>query len=207
MPKSQFGRISQRLQNETTMQIQKDEDNMRRLLPEASPERRKYPESEFRRHFLPVFSGEAYTRLPPGYTSEQLANDASRYWMQVAGGPNAEVEVINHDGSTAFVVPALCDTSVLNVAQPADNPGLRMLNHNVLQKVQSLPDAAKRELVNGLDRKLAYMTAAGQGDKRDAVTKITAMRAFYNLPEPAPEDGKPKGDGAGLGFMGEMQFD
>lgn len=202
------GRIQQLMQNEQRMQIIKDEKVVASLLPEKSPTRRQYPESEFRQNFLPVLTGDAYTNLPEGYSPQQVADEATSCWLMIAGGPNAEVDVVNPDGSVAFVVPALMDTSRLNIAQPKDDPGLRKLTNDVFQKVQGLPDVAKRELARGLDRKLTYLASAGTGDRKVINERISAIRSFYGLPDAGSvnttqaSNGQPNG-----GFMGEMSFD
>lgn len=186
--------------------IQKDEENMMTLLPEADPARRKFPESEFRKHFLPIFSGEAYERLPPGYTAERLSNEARRYWTQVAGSLGAEVEVVEPDGSTAFIFPALQDTSALNIAQPPDSPTLRHLNAEVLERSQGSPDLANRQMINGLSHQLAYLTSVSRPDEKAVKEKVRKIREYYKLPLDPVATKHQEAPGA-QNFMGEMSFD
>lgn len=199
------GIIAERIKQETLRVIEKDEAVVRRLLPEEAPERNKYPESEFRRHFLPVFSGEAYDRLPPDYTPERLTDEAYRFWTQVSGGAIYEVEVVEEDGSTAFIVPALVDTSILSIAQARNRPGMRQLQEDVVSKAQGLPHIANAHLASGLERKLVEMTAGNRlGDRKISAERIQKIRDYYGLEAPAESKGKSAGDS---NFMGDMSFD
>lgn len=202
------GSIADRVEREQQMQIVRDEEDIQALLPDKgpSPERRRYPESEFRRHFLPVFSGEAAKRLPEGYTPEKLRSDASNYWMRIAGSPNAEVDVIDSRGKVAFTVPALMDTSALVVAQPEARMSLRTLNHDVLERAPGMPHLANRQMAAGLQSKLGYMTSNGQSDLFETKRKISKMREYYGIPEPVTADGS-AATKTNSDDLGEMTFD
>lgn len=182
--------------------IREDEKIMERLLPDSAPERRKYPEPEFRRNFLPIVTGKAYEQLPPGYTKERLRDEANRYWLQIAGGPGYEVEVVNPDGSTAFIVPAIMDTSVLNTAQETDRPSLRHLNRDYQEKVIGMPQVAERIMARGLSDKLTRLLSQ-EPDRKEAVKKIEKMREYYGLPNEVKEESK---ENQNDNFMGEMEF-
>ena len=199
------GVIADRIAKETLRVIEKDEAVVRRMLPEEAPERNKYPESEFRRHFLPVFSGEAYSRLPPGYSAQQLTDDAYRFWTQVSGGSVYEVEVIEDDGTTAFIVPALIDTSILNIAQDRQRPGMRHLQEDVVSKAQGMPHIANAQLASGLERKLVEMTSGNRlGDKKVSAERIQKIRDYYGLEATAETQDKKE---SSTDFMGDMSFD
>lgn len=202
--RAQAGDISSRVRERELRVIQKDEEVIRSLMPDTDSTRRQYPESEFRRHFLPVFSGEAYKNLPEGYTAQQLNDDAHRYWIQVAGSAHNEVEVTEPDGSVAFIVPALSDTSVLKISQPQDDAGLRHLQKEVLERVQGLPHVASRQMMQGLERKIAYMTSNSKGDEIKAVKRISEIRKYYDLEDTSLDTVKSKAE---VNFMGDMDFD
>lgn len=184
--------------------IQQHEEFIATLMPDADPERSRYPESEFRKHWLPIISGEAVKNLRPGYTAEDLANDTHRYWSQIAGGVSREVEVIDSNGEVAFIVPALADTSALNIAQSRTEPGLKILQDEVLKDVQGRPDVADARMINGLERKIAHMTSAGTGDRKRTIERINKMHEYYGLKTDKPEEKKV---GGMSDFMGEMSFD
>lgn len=183
--------------------IREDEETMRSLLPENAPERRKYPEPEFRRNFLPIVTGEAYEKLPPGYTKERLRDEATRYWLQIAGGPGYEVEVVTATGETAFIVPAIMDTSVLNIAQDMNQASLRHLNREFQEKAVGLPQVAERILARGLNEKLSRLLSQ-EPDRTEAIKKIEKMHEFYGLKDKLKEAEKKNGQNEN--FMGEMEF-
>lgn len=197
-------RISDSVKQKTMRMIQQDEELIAQLAPEAAPERRQYPEHEFRRHFLPIVSGEALKALPEGYTPERLLNEATNFWTNISGGLNQEVEVVEPDGTVAFIVPALMDTSIINTAQPKNDAGLRAVNHEFQQRSASLPHVAARRMEASLSEKLVYLFKDGV-DHRDTDAKVKKMREYYGLTEKTDQsDSGSKQDDS---FMGEMQFD
>lgn len=165
--------------------------------------RRKFPESAFREHFLPVVSGEAYKRLPPDYTPERLYDEAYNLWSQVAGGLTMEVEVIEPDGTVAFVVPALMDTSIMNIAQPSDRVGLRAANKEYIERSQGLPQVAKTQLQRSLNQQINHMFANPVDPKRSK-EQVNKMRQYYNLPI---EGSAAENTQTSQGFMGDLSFD
>lgn len=186
--------------------LKKSEEAISQLDPSKLIERRKYSESEFRRNFLPVMSGEAYSRLPPGYTPERLYEEATDFWMNIAGGPGYEVEVIEADGRTAFIVPAMMDTSIINTFQPKDKAGLRQLTSEYQSKLIGLPVAANNILKRGLTSHIATLFTS-EPDQKSAIKKIDAIMDYYGVERVgAGKENKEQAKPVDQGYMGEMEF-
>ncbi len=198
------GSIANIQREESLKIIRESEKAVTSLLPDVSPTRRKFPESSFREHFLPVVSGEAYKNLPPDYTPERLYNEAYNYWCQVAGGPTMEVEVVEPDGSVAFIVPALMDTSVMNISQPRDRVGLRAANKEYIERSPGLPHVAKVQMQRSLATQINHMFQ-NQQDPRQSRERVKKMREYYGLPTEAQENVSEKQQASG--FMGDLSFD
>lgn len=198
------GRLRDRVREVGMRVIMQEEAFIRTLMPEAETDRTRYPEAEFRRHFLPVFSGEAEKNLPPGYTPERLRGEAHTYWATIAGGLSCEVDVVDETGEVVFTVPALSDTSVLNTAQNPNTPGLKNLQEDVLQDIQGRPDVANARLLNGLENKISTLVSAGTGDRVKTLSRLAKMHAYYGLKTEDTTVAAPKSSGS---FMGEMSFD
>lgn len=183
--------------------LQEGNDLIASLDERNAPERRKYPEQEFRKNFLPIVTGEAYDRLPPGYGAERLREEANSFWLKIAGGPGHEVEVVESDGTVAFIMPALMDTSVINTFQPKNEAGLKQLNSDYQSKVIGMPAIASRMIERGLSHKLGQLLSS-EPDRAEAAKKIDVMRKYYNLEDP---EAKKEKEQAKTNFMGDMEFD
>lgn len=193
-------------ENEYIRLVKKGEELVSQLDPSKTPERRKYSESEFRRNFLPVISGEAYDRLPPNYTPERLHDEATNFWMNIAGGPGYEVEVVEADGRTAFIVPAMMDTSIISTFQPQDRAGLRQLTADYQSKLIGLPVAADNMLRRGLRSHLSTLFTS-EPDQKAAIKRLDVIRDYYGIEKVAKEEGSSSTpDSSSGGYMGEMEF-
>jgi len=72
------------------------------------------PETLFKEHFLPFFSGDKLENV-----NEVLAD-----WVKIAGTPMSEVTIIDDTGNKLFNVPALMNTNILDVVKPVNQGGL-----------------------------------------------------------------------------------
>jgi hypothetical protein len=197
------GSIAEMQRQESMRILQDSERAVADLSTPKMTERRKFPEEQFRRNFLPVVSGEAYKRLPPGYTPERLHDEAYNFWCQVAGGPTGEVDVVEPDGTVAFTVPALMDTSIMNIAQPSNRAGLRALNKEYIERSPGMPHVAKTTLQVGLAQQISYMFQ-NTPDPRETNAKIKKMHEYYGI---KPVEQENKTSGPTDDFLGELSFD
>lgn len=203
MTKKLAGTIADLQRQESMRILAESERAVAGLDPNKMIERKKFPEEMFRQHFLPVVSGDAYKRLPPDYTPERLHDEAYNYWCQIAGGPTNEVDVVEPDGTVAFTVPALMDTSVMNIAQPKNRAGLRSLNKEYIERSPGLPHVAKAHLQAGLAQQIVHMFK-DTATPKDSVEKIQKMREYYGISDKGNEETKATSQG---NFMGELSFD
>lgn len=203
-PRSLTGSIADLQRNEAMRILKESEEIIAELDPGKITERRKFPEEQFRRNFLPLVTGEAYEKLPPGYTPERLHDEAFNLWCQVSGGPTNEVDVVEPDGTVAFTVPALMDTSIMNIAQPTDRAGLRALNKEYIERSPGLPHVAKARMQAGLAQQIAYMFQ-NTPDPRETSENIKRIHNYYGITKPAGEE--PKNKVAENNYMGEFKFD
>lgn len=186
------------------------------LNPEAtSPEeRRRLPEEVFRRNFLPLMTGEAYSRLPPNMTPKQLHDEAQAIWLNIAGTHTAEVDVVDHNGDVCFTVPALVDSENLVITQHPTDRQFRHFANDLYERALSDSQGANFALRQDLKNKIGYMTSGKKDSDTEASAKIAKIREYYNLPskkkegeDSAPGDTQTGDQGTGSDFMGEMYFD
>lgn len=174
--------MSARVREHNMRVIQEDEARILELLPDRNPERRQLPESIFREHFLPIVSGEAFKSLPPDYTPQRLSDEATEKWAQVAGSLQAEVEVMESDGTVAFVFPALMDTAGLRTRLDAKDEGLAAVAKEYRHRQQGMPAIADRILESGLAAKLT--TLLGTADSKPAQAMMQKVFDYYGIERP-----------------------
>lgn len=78
------------------------------VVVDAKKDASMLPESIFEAVFLPFFCGDLSPEISKMRTSE---------WISIAGSPMAEVRIIDAEGETLFTVPALMDSSSIEVAK------------------------------------------------------------------------------------------
>lgn len=178
--------------------------------------RPRFPERLFRDNFLPVLTGDAYKRLPPGKTEEQLTDEARLMWLNVSKGPLNEVDVVTEDGKVAFTMPALLPTRHLDSMQQREGPmdrrmrPMKVYAEEYRQHQQTLPAVGNARLQAGLNHKLHVMFA--RGDNGEVRNKINKMYEYYGIAPEKADGSKPaqakQGDSPFSGDdMGEMSFD
>ena len=79
-------------------------DTFQALVVEPSKQHAVLPEPIFREAFLPYFSGQKSINDNKEIVSQ---------WVQVAGAPGAEVDVIDQSGEKLFTVPPVFDSSII----------------------------------------------------------------------------------------------
>lgn len=173
------------------------------LLADPRLERRTYPEQDFRRYFLGVFTGEAQRNPPPGYTAKRVTEEARNCWLMVAGSVMAEVDVVNRDGSVAFTIPAMSDSTALNTIQKTEDENMKHMEEEWRHQ-QGLGAIAERKMIKSLNERLAHISS-GEVDVKEAKRKLDIVRKFYGLETDDTE--KKDSQETNQGFMGEMIFD
>lgn len=128
----------------------------------------KLPESVFVEVFLPYFAGEKQI------TKE---NSVMNDWVSIAGTPNNEVAIVGADGTVLYRVPAIYDTSILNVTHRNKGESLNEIyTHYDLQQ-NNLPVVAERFLTDSLTHKVPSML---DPQKLDSVSqRWAAILATY----------------------------
>lgn len=197
--------ISEMVERNMLRVVEQEEDHIRGIPDLPDEHRRTFPETLFRENFLPIVSGSAFKKLPEGYTPERLINEATDMWSRVAGGLNAEVDVIEPDGRVAFTFPPLVNTNVLNTRVNNKDPLLSVLVENYQKKVVGLPTFAEPALQAGLTSKLTRLFKAAEPTKRDT-DNVKNMRQYYGLKESeSPDEVKVTADKST--DLGELSFD
>lgn len=183
------------------------EAETRRIMdvPDSNPNTRRFPEHLFRRNFLPIISGEAYRALPEGKTAEELHEEATGLWLNIAGSMYAEVDVVDGFGKVVFTMPALADTSGLNTTLEVSDPGLASVTENYHRKISGLPEFAARDLTVGLNRKLLKLLSNPPGEKQGQ-SKMDKIRDYYGLNDLKKEEEQQK-KAAEPDDLGDMSFD
>lgn len=106
---------------------------------------KKIPEPVFREIFLPYFSGEK----KPTEENPVMAN-----WLGLVGGGTSEAEVVNTQGETLFVVPALYDSSTI----PSGHKSRKGTNFFTIftefqEEAKKHPDLGRNYLIDELSQK------------------------------------------------------
>lgn len=125
----------------------------------TSMERSKLPEPIFRENFLPFFTGQQ--RPDP-------QNGLYAQWIGIAGAPTAEVDVIDEEGKTVFVVPALLNTSGLQVLRSRhQGPSIMEMVSDFNDEAVGLPTVARNKFYKSLAEKGAEIITNDPATQRD----------------------------------------
>jgi len=188
-----------------TQAILKDQEAISALIddPENDPTRIRFPERIFRENFLPVITGEAQTKLPPGVTSEAIEQQARQKWLAVSRGNLNEVDVVDDDNKVVFTMPALFPTGNFHTLQDREGGSapLKVYAKDYRDHLQTLPTVGMQKLKFGLDQHLERMFA--NGEDNTVKEKINKMLDYYGIDlgnKPA-QGAQAQADDGGLGEM------
>lgn len=196
--------IAQRTPEREAMRIIEESNNVLEALSnDATSDRRQYPESEFRRNFLPVINGAALKNPPKGMTAEDVKKSAMACWLLVAGSYVGEVDVVNSDGTVAFTMPAISDSSVLSTIQKTGDENMSSIEEEFRESHAGMGRIAETNLINSLNQHLLKNTNEIGPDEKEARRKIEVMRKFYGLTSEKEEVTNPHSNSD---FMGTMSF-
>lgn len=212
-PRALTGRtieLNAAIRADTMSTIRRDEDLVLEFVKEAEASDRhriRLPEKIFRDNFLPFVNGEAYEKMPEGWTEEQARKYASDKWTQVAHGAANEVDVFDDSGEVVFTMPAFSDMSQLNIKQPMNRPPLRHYTRLHDENSRTSGAIAKAHMDRGIQAKM-YDLFDGVKDSKDYEAKLEKMRQYYGIEKSAEEKAAgPGGGGSTLDQLGEMLFD
>lgn len=119
------------------------------LVEKPALELNKLPESIFIQMFLPFFCGEKNISDEP---------DILVKWFSVAGNPTKEVQIIDEDSNPLFKVPALADSSIVDVMNKnGGEPFYKIIMNYELHK-NHLPVIGKNYLDNTINQRLQSLT-------------------------------------------------
>lgn len=107
----------------------------------------KITEECFKNNFLPFFSGQAEMKDVNTYSN--FYNN----WIQVAGTPMNEVEVIDNSNNVIFTVPSLLDTNIVKVMVKPNKSFSQIFDEFNLRK-KSITGNSASILQNDIDNKL-----------------------------------------------------
>lgn len=106
----------------------------------------RLPESVFKQEFLPYFSGKV---------DVTTSNPVLGRWVGVAGTAMSEVDVFDDvTGDTIYTVPALTDTTVLNVIDRKPGNSFADIFENFKLYGRTAPGAGNQYLAKALDQKI-----------------------------------------------------
>ena len=123
------------------------------LIVKSETYNHKLPEDIFINYFLPAFSGEV-----------QLESSVMNDWIDVAGSPTNEVDIINTKNEVIFSVPSLFDTNVINTVTKSSAPTLKTIYEGFDMRNNNIPVAASAFLKNELDKKVSDITIEGNNN-------------------------------------------
>ena len=109
----------------------------------------RLPEDIFVSHFLPFFAGRIDINFKPTIIAE---------WVSVAGSPMSEVAITDHTGAILYIVPAIFDTSFINVNRQKQSMGFAAIVDKTNLMTNNLPVMGERFLNQALAGKLDEIT-------------------------------------------------
>lgn len=133
----------------------------------------KYPADLFAKYFLTYFSGQT----PMGPDDQVIAN-----WVNIAGSPSSEVDLIDAAGNTVAVVPPMIDTSNISGVKREDGKEFSDITAEANMRSHMSKTMAKNYLYEELDK------------KSDAIIDVDATKAkeekwvklmdYFDIPRP-----------------------
>lgn len=192
------------LQAQVAQNVQRVVMSDENFIDQEFGQRPKLPEAVFRRNFLPILTGEAFARQPDDAARQRLAAEAENIWLNIAGAPGVEVDVVEEDGTVAFTVPAMVNASLIATPQSMERSAraLRHDNEDYLHELSTNPDAARARFTNNLSGRLNTLLRPEEARAEDQA-KLDKMHSYYGI------KGKSKEADANVAqaSAGEMSFD
>lgn len=132
----------------------------------------KYPEEKFKKYFAPFFLG--IFEPPQGENIQAL-------WAQETGSLQNEVEVVDRQGNTLFVVPPMLNTNTIDLASTTAS-GLRFsaINQIFEEDSRNFPEKARLEYFQNLSSKLSVIHNSIHKDTSHIELWIKIFK-FYNI--------------------------
>lgn len=119
------------------------------LVIKPNKEINKLPESIFVQVFLPFFCGEK---------SINDEKDILVKWVSIAGSPTKEVQIIDDNGDDLFVVPALMDSTIIDIKNDSQGQTFLSIIANYELHKNQLPVVGENYLKNSIDEKMKTLT-------------------------------------------------
>jgi hypothetical protein len=118
------------------------------LVVEPSKEHAVLPEPIFKEVFLPYFSGQ-----------KNIAEDKDiiAKWVQVAGVPGAEVDVIDQNGTVQFTVPPVFDSGIIETVKRKLGESVSDIYTLYNLHSNNSPVIGERVLANAFENKIPTM--------------------------------------------------
>ena len=146
------------------------------LVEAPSKEISPLPEAIFVHMFLPFFAGE-----------KKLSDDPSILgkWISVSGSPTKEVQIIDSDMNPLFIVPALADTSIIDVVNENDGqPFFNIIMNYELHKNQ-LPIVGTNYLNRTINDRFESLTKKSTAYVENEKKWIAIFVRYGKIKDPA----------------------
>lgn len=126
-------------------------------------ENNKITEECFKKNFLPFFSGQE--SLSDVNTHSNFYNN----WINVAGTPLNEVDVIDNNGNTLFTIPPLLDTNIVKTLVKPNKTFSAIFDEYSIRKNSITGNSAailQRDIDNKLEESIDPKTVYSESEKK-----------------------------------------
>lgn len=137
-----------------------------------------YPEERFKKYFAPFFLG--VFEVPEGENIQML-------WVSEVGSMHTDVDIVDHNGKTLFVVPALMNLEGINLkVTGTSRVRFASINQQYEENSRNFPEKARTDYFRNIGRKLSTAFQDINTDPNH-VKKWLAIFTYYNVTPPSSE--------------------
>ena len=151
-------------------------EEMRHLgkeLPRIRDHKVSYPLEKFTQYFAPFFLG--FHEVPQGQNLFEA-------WRLQVGSLHCDVSVVSTDGTEVFMVPAIMDTSAVNLLQNAKNlPTFKALENQMELESRNFPAEAATSYQASLNARIRR-AFEGVGFSPENFAKWVRIFNYYQVP-------------------------
>lgn len=150
------------------------------LVERPAKEINQLPENIFKQYFLPFFCGEVNTNKQNFLVQ----------WISIAGTPIKEVEIIDENGNKLFNVPAIMDSTIIDVKNTKEGQSFFDITVNYELHRKQLPVIGETYLRNSLDERFKTLTTNSSSHEINERQWNEIFIRYGKIKDPAIEEVK-----------------